>query len=402
MNTRPASARVVWLITRREFLNRVRTRSFLVSTLVLLLVLGGYLAYITFVSAQDDQASVGLAPSESALSAPLLASATALGQQLEILEVDGASGERMVRDGTLDAVLLGGPGSYRLVGMQTVDDTLRGIVQGALTQQVIADALRQAGVDPAEVAVRAQVNVETLETRSEDFGARLAIGLISAGLLYLALLIYGSTVAQGVLEEKTSRVVELLLSTVKPWQLMIGKVAGVGAAGLLQFAVIAAVGLFSARITGAIELPSATPVAVLAGLVSFLLGFFVYAILFAAAGSLVSRTEELQAVTTPITLLVVVPFIAAFQVADNPTGPLVTGMSVVPFFAPILIPILISLGVAAGWQIALAAGLTVGTIAVLALVGGRIYRNSVLRTGGRVRLREALRTPSRPAARSPA
>ncbi|MGH3932086.1 MAG: ABC transporter permease [Pseudonocardiaceae bacterium] len=394
MSTEPASARVVWLITRREFLNRVRTRSFLVSTLVLLLVLGGYLAYVTFLSAQDDQASIGLTPSDSALSAPLRASATALGQQLEIKEVDEASGELLVRDGTLDAVLLGGPDGYRLVGMQTVDDTLRGIVQGALTQQVITDALRQAGVDPATVAARAQVNVDPLEPRGEDFGARLAIGLISAGLLYLALLIYGSTVAQGVLEEKTSRVVELLLSTVKPWQVMIGKVAGVGAAGLLQFAVIAAVGLVGARVTGALELPSATPVAVLAGLVSFLLGFFVYAIIFAAAGSLVSRTEELQAVTTPITLLVVIPFIAAFQVADNPTGPLVTVMSVVPFFAPILMPILISLGVAAGWQIALAAGLTVGTIAVLALVGGRIYRNSVLRTGGRVRLREALRHPS--------
>lgn len=394
MSTGTASARVVWLITRREFLNRVQTRSFLISTLVLLLMLGGYLAYVTFLSSRDDQASIGLTPTESALAAPLRASATALGQQLEIKEVDEASGELLVRDGTLDAVLLGGPDDYRLVGMRTVEDTLRGIVQGALTQQAITDALRQAGVDPATVAVRADVNIDTLEPRSEDFGARLAIGLISAGLLYLALLIYGSTVAQGVLEEKTSRVVELLLSTVKPWQVMLGKVAGVGAAGLLQFAVIAAVGLVGARVTGALELPSATPVAVLAGLVSFLLGFFLYAVLFAAAGSLVSRTEELQSVTTPITLLVVIPFIAAFQVADNPTGMVVTVMSVVPFFAPILMPILISLGVAAGWQIALAAGLMVGTIAVLAVVGGRIYGNSVLRTGARVRLREALRSPS--------
>lgn len=175
---------------------------------------------------------------------------------------------------------------------------------------------------------------------------------------------------------------------------MLGKVAGVGAAGLLQFAVIGAVGLVGARVTGALTLPSATPGTVLAGLVCFLLGFFLYAILFAAAGSLVSRPEELQAVTTPITLLVIIPFIAAFQVADNPTGNVVTVLSVVPFFAPILMPILISLGVATGWQIALAAGLTVATIAGLAVVGGRIYGNSVLRTGARVRLREALRRPS--------
>ena len=395
MSTEPASGRVVWLITRREFLNRVQTRSFLLSTLVLVLVLGGYLAYITFLSAQDDRASIGLMPAASApLSAPLQASATALGQQLEIREVDEQSGECMVRDGTLDALLLGEPGDYHLVGRQTVDDTLLGIVQGALTEQAISDALRRAGVDPMTVTAQAQVSVETLEPRSEDFGGRLAVGLISAGLLYFALLIYGSSVAQGVLEEKTSRVVELLLSTVKPWQVMLGKVAGVGAAGLVQFALLGAVGLVGARVTGALTLPSATPVTVLAGLVCFLLGFFLYGVLFAAAGSLVSRSEELQAVSTPITLLVLIPFIAAFQVADNPTGTTVTVLSLVPFFAPILMPILISLGVATGWQIVLAAGLTVATIAVLAVVGGRIYRNSVLRTGGRVRLREALSRPS--------
>ncbi|MGQ0776523.1 MAG: ABC transporter permease [Pseudonocardiales bacterium] len=395
MSTNPASARVLWLITRREFLNRVRTRSFLISTLVLVLIIGGYLAYVTFLGAQGSRSSLGLTPAESALSIPLHASAAALGQQLEITEVDEESGERLVRDGTLDAVLLGGPGDYRLVGSQNVDDTLRGIVQSALTEQAISDALRQAGVDPVTVAAQALVSVDTVEPRSEDFGARLAIGLVSAGLLYMALLIYGNSVAQGVLEEKTSRVVELLLATVKPWQVMLGKVAGVGAAGLLQFAVIAAVGLIGARVTGALTLPSATPVAVLAGVVCFLLGFFLYATLFAAAGSLVSRQEELQSVTTPITLLIVIPFlIAAFQVPDNPTGMLVTVMSVVPFFAPILMPILISLGAAAGWQIALSAGLTVATTAILVLVGGRIYRNSVLRTGGRVRLREALRRPS--------
>ncbi|MFN2494518.1 MAG: ABC transporter permease [Pseudonocardiaceae bacterium] len=394
MSTQPALARTVWLITRREFLNRVRTRSFLVSTLVLVLMLGGYLAYLTFLSAQNSRESIGLTPAESALSAPLQASATALGRQLEIREVDDASGEDLVRDGTLDAVLLGGPGGYRLIGRQAVDDTLRGIVQGALTQQMITDALRRAGVDPATVTASARVSIDTLEPHSEDFGARLAIGLVSAGLLYIALLIYGNSVAQGVLEEKTSRVVELLLATVKPWQVLLGKVAGVGAAGLLQFAVIGTVGLVGARVTGTVTLPSATPVAVVAALVCFLLGFFLYATLYAAAGSLVSRPEELQAVTTPITLLIVVPFVVAFQVPDNPTGMLVTVLSLVPFFAPILMPILISLGVAAGWQIALAAGLTVITIMVLAVVGGRIYGNSVLRTGGRVRLREALSRPS--------
>jgi ABC-2 type transport system permease protein len=128
---------------------------------------------------------------------------------------------------------------------------------------------------------------------------------------------------------------------------------------------------------------------VLVGLLWFILGFFLYATLFAAAGSLVSRSEDLQAVVTPITILVLIPFLVSFTIIDNPTGTLAQVMSVVPFFAPILMPVLFSLGAVAGWQLAVALALTVVTIGLIALLAGRVYSNSVLRTGGRVKLREA-------------
>jgi ABC-2 type transport system permease protein len=222
----------------------------------------------------------------------------------------------------------------------------------------------------------------------------LAVGWISAGLLYFSILIYGGSLAQGVLEEKTSRVVELLLATMRPWQLMAGKIIGVGAAGLLQFTLIGVIGAVGAKLSGVFQLPDVTVVTVLAGLGWFLLGFLLFATLYAAAGSLVSRLEDLQAVVTPISILVVIPFVASFSLVSNPTGTTAVLLSLVPFFAPILMPLLIALGAASAWQVVLAVGLTIATTVVLAVLGGRVYANSVLRTGSRVRLRDALsRTP---------
>lgn len=383
-------ARAVGLVVRREFRNRVQTKAFLIGTLALIVILGGYLAFLTFVGNQGSKQTLGITSNNSALAQPLQASATALGKELVVRDVATDAGQEQVRSGDLDAVLIGGPGSYQLIGKDQVDDTLRALVQSTIAQQTISNALVKAGVDTAAVTAQAQVSVSTLQPRAADFGTRLAIGLISAGLLYLAILIYGQTLAQGVLEEKTSRVIELLLSTLKPWQLMAGKIIGVGAAGLLQFTLIGAIGAVGAKLTGVLTLPEATPITVVAGIVWFLLGFALFATLYAAAGSLVSRSEDLQAVVTPITLLVVIPFAASFTIINNPTGNTAVVLSLIPFFAPILMPILISLGAAALWQVALAVALTVVTTIVLAVLGGRVYANSVLRTGSRVRLRDAL------------
>lgn len=383
-------ARAVALVIRREFRNRVRTRAFLVGTLALVVLLGGYLAFLTFLGGQSDRATLGITPNSAALVGPLQASASALGKQLQVREVEAAAGQQQVRDGDLDALLVGEPGSYHLVGKDKVDDALRGLVQSTIAQQTITGALVRAGVDTSAVTAQSQVAVSTLDPRSGDFGTRLAIGLISSGLLYFAILIYGASLAQGVLEEKTSRVIELLLAALRPWQLMAGKIIGVGAAGLLQFALIGVIGAIGAKLSGVLQLPDATPVTVLAGLGWFLLGFLLFATLYAAAGSLVSRPEDLQAVVTPITILVVIPFAASFSIINDPTGTTAVLLSLVPFFAPILMPILIALGAASAWQVVLAVALTVATTVVLAVLGGRVYANSVLRTGSRVRLRDAL------------
>ncbi|MCW2632435.1 MAG: ABC-type Na+ efflux pump permease component, partial [Pseudonocardia sp.] len=365
---RLSATRAVLLITRREFLNRVKTRAFVVGTAVLVLILAGYMFFFTAIGSKGDKSTLGVTPTAAQLAEPLKASAAALGQQLEIRQLGEVAGEQQVRDGDLQALLTGAPGSYRLIGKDEVGNTLTTIVRTAVAQAAVTDALRTAGVDPQSVAASANVQVIALQPPDPDRGGRLVVGLVIGGLLYLAILIYGQTIAQGVVEEKTSRVIELLLSTVKPWQLMLGKVIGVGAAGLLQFTIIGVIAAVAVRITGVASLPSATLGTVLVGLLWFILGFFLYATLFAAAGSLVSRSEDLQAVVTPITILVLIPFLVSFTIIDNPTGPLAQVLSVVPFFAPILMPVLFSLGAVAGWQLAVALALTVVTIGLIALL----------------------------------
>ncbi|HET9256802.1 MAG TPA: ABC transporter permease [Pseudonocardiaceae bacterium] len=386
--------RVVALVIRREFLNRVRTRAFVVGTLVLVVILGGYLAFITFIGGQGNRGSLGVATEDAALIQPLRAAASALGKDLQIREVGIDAGRRQVNSGDLDALLVGEPGSYQLIGKSQVDDSIRGLVQGTIAQQAITSALIQAGVDAPALAARNQVAATTLNPHNGDYSPRIAIGLISGGLLYFAILIYGSSLAQSVLEEKTSRVIELLLATMRPWQLMTGKIIGVGGAGLLQFTLIAVIGAIGATLTGLLRLPAATAVTALAGLGWFLLGFLLYATIYTASGSLVSRPEDLQAVLAPASVLIVIPFAASFSIITNPTGTIAVALSLVPFFSPILMPVLIALGAASAWQVIASVILTGATTVVLAALGGRVYANSVLRTGNRVRLRDALsRTP---------
>jgi ABC-2 type transport system permease protein len=198
-------------------------------------------------------------------------------------------------------------------------------------------------------------------------------------------------VAAGVVEEKANRIIEILLSTVRPRQLLLGKVVGIGLVGFVQLVAVGVVALIVATRTHAVSVPSVTFQAVAGGLFWFVLGFILYALLFAAAGSLVSRQEDLAAVTTPITLVIVGTYIAFFWVGANPDNPLAIALTIIPPFAPVLMASRIATGDAQLWQVLVAVVLTVAEIAALNALAARIYENSVLRVGSRVRLLEALR-----------
>lgn len=397
MSDDPPATRTIYLIARREVNSRLRTRSFVVSTIVSLVVLIGFVLTQSTLFDEEHTTRVGLNGQSIAIAGPLKDDARQLGHAVDTTEVtDRAAGREMVADGELDALVSGAPAELSVLVRGDLDPDLRNVLNGLVRQQVLSGLLASVeDLNSAEVLdtmAKAGVRVESLEPTDPQHDQRLALALIIVALLYLSLLLYGSMVAQGVVEEKSSRVVELLLATVRPWQLLSGKVLGLGLVGLIQLFAIGVVGLLLAIVTGVVTI-SGTAIGTLAwGLLWYLLGYLLYATVFAAVGSLVSRQEDVQSVLMPITMVLVVAFVLGFAVISrSPGGTTATVLSLLPPLSPILMPGRIALAAAPLWQVALAIVLTLATVVLLARFGGVVYRNSVLHMGPRLRLRDALR-----------
>ncbi len=384
------------LVAAREVRVRAASRATRIGTLVLVLAIVALVVVIALVSGSGSAAKVAFTPPTGALAQPLAASAGLLGQEVETSTVaDEAAGERQVRDGAVDALVAGTAQEPRIVVDEELGDTLRAALLAVARQQALDRAVQALGGDPAAVnrdvdAVR--LEVVALDPHDPEHDERLVVGTIVGVLIYVALLTYGPIVAQGVVEEKTSRVVELLLSTIRAWQLMAGKVLGIGLVGLVQFVLLIAAGVIAGVATGVLTLPASVAAGTIAWAVAwYLLGYAVYALLFAAAGALVSRQEDVSSATLPLIMVIIVPYVIGISVLPgDPGNRLVAILSLVPLFAPTLMPIREAMGEAAAWELVLATGLTLATIALLVRGAGRVYVNAVLRTGARVRLREAL------------
>jgi ABC-2 type transport system permease protein len=393
---RLSPSRAVLLVARREFLGKVRTRSFVIGTVVIVAVLAGYVLLQTVLFDSSNRSTVGLSGQSTALAEPLRQTASSFGREVVTVDVtDPAAAEEQVRSGDLDALVTGAPDALRVLVKENLNSAVQNSLNTLVRQQVLNAQLAEAGLNPADVAktmAAAKVTVVALEPEDAQTGQRLAIGLVIAALLYYSLLVYGTMVAQGVVEEKSSRVVEILLATVRPWQLLLGKVMGLGAVGLVQLVLIGGIGLVLSSTTGVIDLTGVAGGALATGVLWYLLGFFLYATIFAAAASLVSRQEELQSVITPISTVIIGAFVVGINLLiRDPSGTAVTVLSMLPPFAPILMPGRMAIGVAPLWQVLLAVVLALAAVAAITWLGGKIYSNAVLRTGSRVKLREALR-----------
>ena len=393
---RLSPSRAVLLVAKREFLGKVRTRSFVIGTVVIIAVIAGFALLQAVLFDKATTSTVGLSGQSTVLAEPLRQTSKAFGREITTVDVtDPAKAEEDVRKGDLDVLITGAPDALRVVVKENLNSELQNALDAIVKQQVLNAQLAEAGLDPAVVAkniAAAKVTVVELAPEDPQQGQRLAIGLVIAVLLYYSLLVYGMMVAQGVVEEKSSRVVEILLATLRPWQLLLGKVMGLGAVGLVQLLVIGGVGLAVGSATGAVDVPGVAGGALATGILWYLLGFFLYATVFAAAASLVSRQEELQSVITPISTVIIIAFVVGINLMiQDPSGTAVTVLSVLPPFAPILMPGRMALGVAPLWQVLLAIVLALGAVGAMTWLGGKIYSNAVLRTGSRVKLRDALR-----------
>ena len=393
---RNEAARTFLLVVRREFITRVRSRFFIFGTIVFMALLAGYITLQALVlSKATTTVKVGFTSDAQVLAQPLRTAASTEGVKVELSSIpDIRSGNDKVRSGSLDAFVSGDPASPHVAVKDDLNPTVAAIL-GALVKQVALNkALTAAGADPAAIegtVAKASIQLVYLDPQAAVKTQRLVVGVFVAALLYVTLVVYGQLVAAGVVEEKANRIIEILLATVRPRQLLLGKVVGIGLVGMVQLTLLAVTALVAVSRTQVINVPDVGVTAILGGLLWFVLGFILYALVYAAAGSMVSRQEDLGAVTAPLTMLILITYLVFFWVEANPTNPLGITLSMIPPFAVVLMPARIATGDAQLWQVAIAVVLTLVEIAALNALAARIYTNSVLRIGTRVRLTQAWR-----------
>jgi ABC-2 type transport system permease protein len=379
---------LIRLVAAREISARIRDKNFIISSVVILVVLVGVLGLQVALSSGNQTTRIGVVGDSATLPQALEAQGTAIGVDVTVVDLDDeAAGRAAITDGDVDGVLLADADPPELLVEQSADSALRTVVQGAVAQLSLGDQLAAAGLASLEVP---EVTVRALDPNADADGQRVAMAIIGVGVLYSLLILFGQFVAQGVVEEKSSRVVELLLATMRPWQLLAGKILGLGLLGLAQIVVIAAVGVGGALAFDIVDIPGdliGTAVSVVAW---FVVGYAFYAAIFAVAASLVSRQEDLVTVIMPTTLVLVAAFVVGVQAASAPDGTLARVTSFVPGLSPLVMPVRQAAGSVAAWEIALAVVLMLAAIALVVRLGGRIYAGALLRTSGRTKLREAL------------
>jgi ABC-2 type transport system permease protein len=386
---------LIGVIATREFMARIRSRTFGITTALTVIAIGAYILLQAYVfNKSTTSLDVGFTSEAQAISAPVRAEAASFGVTITVHpSASAAAGKADVRSGTLDALVSGSGAGTTVTVQSTVDPTMQTVLNDVAREQVLTEYLTAHHLPPSDVEgqLAFSVSVDALTPINAARVQQIVIGLLVAGTLYVSLVIYGQIVAAGVVEEKSNRIVEILLTAVRPWQLMIGKITGIGLVAVVQIAIIAGVALVLASATKLVSIPTLGVDVVISGIVWFVLGYLMYALLFAGAGSMVSRQEDVASVSMPVILIPVAAWILALTVAaPDPGSTATTILSLIPLLSPVIMPVRIAAGVVPFWQVLASVILVIATIYILAAIAGRIYRNSVLRVGGRVKLSDAL------------
>ena len=379
------------LVARREFVERLRERSFLVSTLISGLILVAVIVLPQLIGGSSTSTVIVSGQDAVTVAAAVHRQAQAAGLEVRVVEpTDPTTDRRKAYDGDVDALLDGGT----VVAKTKPDPALLAVLDAAYRQVAGAAALNAAGIDPQKVDHALAVPPLAVVTQTPSDPAadqRTTIAFVATIVLYGQIIGYGFWVAVGVVEEKASRVVEVLLATVRPRVLLTGKIVGIGLLGLVQLLLLGIIALTAGKLSGGLDL-TADAAKVLGVVIGwFLLGYAFYAAVFAASAARVSRQEEVQNVTTPVTMLLLVSFVAGIYASNQPDSTLTAVLSVVPPFSALVSPPRVAAGAMPFWQLALAVGLMLLAVVLLVRVAARLYEGAVLRTGARVGLREAWR-----------
>lgn len=392
--------RNVWLITKREYRQRVRAKSFQVITaigFVLILALAFAPAALDRIQSSTGGSTVAVVDPDEALS-PTLRSALPDelpngDPQTEIVPVESREAtQRGVEEGDFDGVLIpegsGAEASFVYRGPQPDAEARR--LREALGSLATEQRLREAGLGneeiagafaPADLEVVATGDAVSGEEYASTFGVVYAFGFV----LYMTLIMYGNMVAMGVIGEKSTRITEIMTASVKPTEQMTGKLLGVGLLSLTQFGAWAVAGLITLAIDairgGNFDLITIPPGTLLLFVVFFVLGFLLYSSLFAGLGSLLSRVEDAGPLMTPFSMLLITGFILTIYAMSDPDGMVSTIGSFIPFFTPMTMFARMELGDPALWEVALGIGLLIATTAAAVWAAARLYKAGVLMYG---------------------
>ena len=378
-----------FLVARREVRMRMRSRVFVGGTIVMTVGVVVGIVVASLLAGRSTPVRVGFSDGSQALERSFSATAAAIGASVTVSDIaDDNAGQAQLTAGTLDVLVTGSATAPTAVVKTAISPS----VESALSLAAEATRLSDAGLTPAAVAsAMALVPVQPLQPPNpkdtENILASLALGIV----LWIALGQYGNMVAQSVVEEKTTRIMEILLATIRPSRLLAGKVIGIGLVGLLQLTIVGAAALIAVQVTNVAAIPALGVASILADVVWFVLGFLFYATAYAAVASLVSRQEEVQSAVAPISIFQIAGYLLMYAALPNPTGPLATVVSVLPPFAPIVMAVRMASSDVPFWQVGLAIGLTVASIVGLTWLAGRMYTNAALHLGARVRFMDAFR-----------
>lgn len=431
--------RRIWAVVRREFLERVRTRAFIIGTVGGPLLLGLFMVLPALLAGRDTRPKhVAVVDAASGDFGAMVAAAlrdevrdTAAPDPRPLYRVDyvvaggTATVDSLVRltgidrkantralDGVLvvtDSALEAGELTYLGSNVGSPGDMSR--LERVLRPVVLRERLARADVEPA-VALAA-VRPVSLETRRVSEGrltgesgeASFMLAYLMAFVLYIALLLYGIQIMMSVVEEKSSRIMEILVSSLSPFQLLLGKIVGVGAVGLLQLSIWAGTAMllttYRLQLAGVlgvsptemsdIPIPTIAPSLLIIFLLFFVLGFMLYAGAYAAVGAMCNSQQETQQVQMPVTLFIGLGLVSMFALLGDPNGQLARVLTFVPPIAPFVTPVRHSLTALPLATVVASAGATILGILAVTWVAARIYRVGILSYGKRPTVRELLR-----------
>jgi len=384
------------LVAAREVRQRVRGRAFRVGTALILLAVAAAIVIPKVTGRGNAPQRVGVVGSVAAVRPVVESAGAGLGTAVRLVpEPSVAAARSDLHAGQVDLVVVDA-GSILLDHTPTATDTATTVqLARAMARTLgVQQAFRAAGLTPAQIARVADAGplpVTGLQPApaSPDGGPGTAvIGLV---LIFIMLTQYNTWTLIGVMEEKSSRVVEVLLAAIRPAQLLTGKVIGIGLVALAQATVTLAFALGLARAVGSDLLSGTAPTQLAATLIWLLLGYAFYSWVYAAAGSLVERQDQVQSLAFPLTVPMIFGYIMALNAASSgsPSTLLLT-LAYLPPTAPFAMPVLVGLGAVAWWQFAASATISIVCTVGMARLAAGVYRRAILRTGGRVNLRDVL------------